>query len=275
MQVVQKLLSSRGGTLALGGVAALMAALVLLLYLNQYRDSVTAESEPVTVLVAKKLIEKGMPGDIVGVRELFEEEEAPRSHVRDGAITDPSTLRGRVAVEDIYPGQQLTVSDFTLTTTQAVGAKLAGRQRAIALPLDYEANRQRVLKYFASKPALNPVVLTGDIHSNWVNDLQVDSGNRKSPVVKVIVQNALVLDAPRGAAAGVGANQDANVVLRVNRDEAAMMAYAVDNGKVWLVLRPRAGTPRTKPGLVTDRTLLAGIKPTRVYDELRKQAAGS
>jgi Flp pilus assembly protein CpaB len=260
MQVVQKLLSSRGGTLALGGAAALMALLVLLLYLNQYRDSVTAESEPVTVLVAKKLIEKGMPGDIVGARGLFEEEEAPRSHVRDGAITDPSTLRGRVAVEDIYPGQQLTVADFTLPTTQAVGAKLAGRQRAIALPLD-------------SAHGLIGKTESGDRVDVFAS-LEAE-GNRKSPVVKVIVQNALVLDAPRGAAAGVGANQNANVVLRVNRDEAAMMAYAVDNGKVWLVLRPRAGTPRTKPGLVTDRTLLAGIKPTRVYDELRKQAVGS
>lgn len=47
----------------------------------------------------------------------------------------------------------------------------------------YEANRQRVLKFFADHPKLNPVVLTGDIHSNWVNDLQVDSSNEKSPVV--------------------------------------------------------------------------------------------
>ena len=63
MQLAQKLLSTRGGTVALGGVAALMAGFVLLLYLNQYRSSVNANSEPVTVLVAKTLIEKGMPGD--------------------------------------------------------------------------------------------------------------------------------------------------------------------------------------------------------------------
>jgi alkaline phosphatase D len=47
----------------------------------------------------------------------------------------------------------------------------------------YEANRQRVLKFFAEHPQLNPVVLTGDIHTNWVNDLQVDSADEKSPVV--------------------------------------------------------------------------------------------
>ena len=29
----------------------------------------------------------------------------------------------------------------------------------------------------------NPVVLTGDIHSNWVNDLRVDDRKPESPVV--------------------------------------------------------------------------------------------
>jgi Flp pilus assembly protein CpaB len=256
MQLVQKMLSSRGGTIALGGVAAVMAAFVLLLYLNQYRDSVAAESEPVTVLVAKKLIEKGMPGDIVGVRRLFESEEAPRSHVRDGAITDPSTLRGRVAAEDIYPGQQLTVADFTLTTSQAIGATLSGRQRAMAVPLD-------------SARGLIGKVQSGDRVDVFAS-LEAE-GRREIAIVKVIVQNALVLDAPAEPGAGVAANQTANVVLRVNRDEAATMAYAVDNGKVWVVLRPRAGTPRTKPGIVTDRTVLADIDPSKMYDELRKQ----
>lgn len=256
MQLVQKMLSSRGGTVALGGIAAVMAAFVLLLYLNQYRDSVTAESEPVTVLVAKKLIEKGMPGDIVGVRRLFESEEAPRSHVRDGAITDPSTLRGRVAAEDIYPGQQLTVADFSLTTSQAIGATLSGKQRAMALPLD-------------SARGLIGKVESGDRVDVFAS-LEPE-GAREIAIVKVIVQNALVLDAPAETAAGVAANQTANVLLRVNRDEAATMAYAVDNGKVWVVLRPRAGAPRTKPGVVTDRTLLGDIKPSRMYEELRRQ----
>jgi hypothetical protein len=71
MQLAQKLLSTRGGTVALGGAAAVMAAFVLLLYLNQYRSSVSADSEPVTVLVARTLIEKGMPGDVVGLKRLL------------------------------------------------------------------------------------------------------------------------------------------------------------------------------------------------------------
>jgi Flp pilus assembly protein CpaB len=263
MQVVQKMLSTRGGTIALGGAAALMAAFVLVLYLNQYRSSVNADSEPVTVLVAKTLIEKGMPGDVVGLRELFDRDEAPKSQVRDGAITDPSTLRGRVAVADIYPGQQLTVSDFG-ATTDAIGAKLAGKHRAIAVPLD--SARGMVGKI---EPGDRVDVLAG------FNVVCPGTCGQGRPVVKVILQNALVLDAPATTGAGVGtANQTANVVLRVNRDQATEIAWAVDNGKVWVVLRPRAGAPATKPGVVTAESLLTGVKPVTVYGRVRQLVGG-
>jgi len=57
----------------------------------------------------------------------------------------------------------------------------------VTYPLDqwpgYEANRQRLLKFFAANPGLNPVVLTGDIHQNFVNDLVVDDLAEKQPVV--------------------------------------------------------------------------------------------
>jgi Flp pilus assembly protein CpaB len=251
MQLVQKLLSTRGGTIGLGGAAALMAAFVLLLYLNQYRDSVASDSEPVTVLVANKLIEKGMPGDVVGLKRLFESEEAPKNQVRDGAITDPSTLRGRIAVEDIYPGQQLTVADFGMTT-QAIGAKLAGKNRAIAIPLD-------------SARGMVGKVESGDRVDVFASlFLRGATGAQGRPVLKVVAQNALVLDAPAQTNAG----------LRVTLDQAAQMAFAVDNGKVWVILRPRAGTGPTKPGAVTDRSLLADITPTKVYDDLRSEIRG-
>jgi Flp pilus assembly protein CpaB len=262
MQLVQKMLSTRGGTIALGGVAALLAAFVLVLYLNQYRSSVAADGEPVTVLVAKKLIEKGMPGDVVGVRRLFDSEESPRSQVREGAITDPSTLRGRVAVEDIYPGQQLTVDDFA-TTTSAIGATLAGKDRAIALPLD-------------SARGLIGKAEAGDRVDVFASLKVPAVDGRDRPVVKVMAQNALVLDAPTGTAAGVGAGgtQTANVVLRVNRNEAIQMAYAIDYGKVWIVLRPRAGTPAGIPGAITDNAILADIPPAKVYAKVRKRIGG-
>jgi alkaline phosphatase D len=57
----------------------------------------------------------------------------------------------------------------------------------ITYPMDqwpgYEANRQRLLKFFEAHPKSNPVVLTGDIHQNFVNDLVVDDRAERQPVV--------------------------------------------------------------------------------------------
>jgi alkaline phosphatase D len=47
----------------------------------------------------------------------------------------------------------------------------------------YDACRTRLMEFFAARKPSNPVVLTGDIHSNWVNDLRVDFRNPGAPVV--------------------------------------------------------------------------------------------
>jgi alkaline phosphatase D len=43
--------------------------------------------------------------------------------------------------------------------------------------------RMELVQFLADRRVLNPVVLTGDIHSNWVNDLRVDDGKADTPVV--------------------------------------------------------------------------------------------
>ncbi len=47
----------------------------------------------------------------------------------------------------------------------------------------YHAARQRLLEFIRDRKPSNPVVLTGDIHSNWVNDLKPEFYRDDSPVV--------------------------------------------------------------------------------------------
>ncbi len=47
----------------------------------------------------------------------------------------------------------------------------------------YAFERMRMVKYLADRRISNPIVLTGDIHSNWVNDLRVDDRQQDTPVV--------------------------------------------------------------------------------------------
>jgi alkaline phosphatase D len=56
-------------------------------------------------------------------------------------------------------------------------------------PLDtwngYVGQRQRLLDFFATRKAANPVVLTGDIHVSIAMDLRADWANRSAPTVGV------------------------------------------------------------------------------------------
>jgi alkaline phosphatase D len=47
----------------------------------------------------------------------------------------------------------------------------------------YEVERNRLLKFLSDKKPSNPIVLAGDIHSNWVNDLHLDAADVRSALV--------------------------------------------------------------------------------------------
>ena len=59
---------------------------------------------------------------------------------------------------------------------EAGGSEIPGA--AAAHPTDmwsgYPAARERILSHIADRGIVNPVVLTGDIHSSWANDLRLD-----------------------------------------------------------------------------------------------------
>src|SRR5262249_37774694 len=49
----------------------------------------------------------------------------------------------------------------------------------------YDVARKRLLDFIATRRVPNPVVLTGDIHSNWCNDLYVNFDKPDGPAVAV------------------------------------------------------------------------------------------
>jgi Flp pilus assembly protein CpaB len=259
---MQKLLATRGGTAAVAGGAALLATLIFLIYLNSYRNSVDESSEPIGVLIAKSLIPKGMSGDIIGSQELFQPTTAPKSQVKDGALTDPATLRGRVAVDDIFPGQQLTTADFSTTTTDAIATRITSDQRAVSIPLDQAHG------LIGHVRAGDHVDILGGFNIGRVDrsGAPVQSGGAARPVLKLLMEDILVLAVPAEAAGGLGGGgaREANVVLRLTDQQAAELAFASDNGKIWSSLRPQSGAKAAAPSFVTLETLLLGVKPLTV-----------
>jgi Flp pilus assembly protein CpaB len=253
VELVERLTSTRRGTLALAALAALLAGAAILVYLNSYRHSVNLGAEPATVLIAKKTIAKGTPGNAVAANELFQTTTIRHSQLLNGAISDPVSLRGRVATHDIFPGQQLTTADF-VTGASSVASGLTKTERLISIPLD-------------SSHGLIGQVGAGDhvdVYAGF-NVVPVDSrgvplaGGQARPVLKLVLQDIPV--AAVGKASGGG---DANVSLKVTSAAAENLAFASDNGKLWIVLRPPSGAKPVPPRLVTVETLLLGIPPVVV-----------
>jgi Flp pilus assembly protein CpaB len=265
MELIHKLTSTRAGTVALATLAAILAGASILVYLNRYRNSVDSQRTDVTVLVAKQLIAKGTPGSAVAANGFFTTSQIRESQLRNGAFSDPVSLQGRLATHDVFPGQQLTAEDFAAGATTRAGA-LTKDQRLIAIPLD-------------SAHGLIGQVQAGD-HVDVFAGFTViplgpngipTSGGQARPMLRLIMQNIPVVSIEKPATTGgVGGGQNAptNVSLRVTDLQAAELAFASDNGKLWLVLRPSAGAKPSPPGLVTVETLLLGIPPITVIHSL-------
>jgi Flp pilus assembly protein CpaB len=240
MEWVDNAISTRRGTLLVGGGAALLAAIVLIAYLKNYRSSVDASNATVSVLVARNLIQKGAPGNIVASTREFQVRAIRQKHLEAGAITDPGALREVVAAHDIYPGEQLTAVDFVAAAPGALQTNLSGDERAIAIPID-------------AAHGLSGQISPDDHVDVYVGINQSGAGGAR-PVIKLMLEDALVLRTPSsGAPAG-------SVVLRASAVQAAALAFASDNGKIWLVLRPASGAKAQRVPLI-DTSALLGLRP--------------
>jgi Flp pilus assembly protein CpaB len=240
--VTERLSTSRGGAVALGIAAAVLAGILLLVYLDRYRDSVRAENANTPVLVAKRLIEKGTSGTQVARRDQYQAADLPRDDVKEGAIADPAYLDGRVAVNDILPGQQLTTADFTTAPSSSVTTKLVGPQRAISVDID---NVHGSLSQLRAGDRIDIYIGTG-------------GGRNGQALVKLFRPNVYVLAVP-GQAEGrelTGTPQSSNLILQINQRDAAEFAYVADNTQLWFILRPLQGATRTRPDTATAATVL-------------------
>jgi Flp pilus assembly protein CpaB len=236
---------TRGGALLAGIAAALIAAIILIVYLDSYRSSVNSGKQPVTVLVAKFFIPKGTPGELIGSRNLYQVTTVRKDQLSNLAITDPGTLTGQIAATDINPGAQLVSSDFTTEGAGGLSYQIVGRQRAIAIPVD---STHGLIGQVAAGDNVDVYVSVGNgpQGSNQV-------GTAGGAVLKLLASNIKVLVAPDTSG---GTGSGTNAILRVTTKQAAKFAFAADNARLWLVLRPQVGATKTPPALVTLNSLL-------------------
>jgi Flp pilus assembly protein CpaB len=232
-----KVQQSRGWTLALGIAAAALAAILLIAYLVQYRSSVNSSTEPTPVLVAKSLIPKGTSGTVIAEKQLFQAATLAKDDLKVGAISDPAYLNGRVAVADIFPGQQITTADVSAGLTDAIPTQLSGKQRAVAIPV---SGARGMVGYVASGDRV---------------DIYYGTGSTGGTILGLLAPNIMVMRAP--------ASEGQPAILRADAGLAQKLALASDSGTIWFLLRPAGNAQPAPKKSITSAELLAQINGQR------------
>jgi pilus assembly protein CpaB len=245
----RKLISSRKGAAIVGIACLVVAGAIVVVAMAGYRQSVNTSGTPATVLVAAKPIPRNTPATVLSTQGMFRTSQVPTDQLVSGAIVDAAALHGEVAAKDIYPGEQLTAADFT--TNSSLPAQLGASQRAMTVNLD-------------TAHGMIGTIQTGDHVDVYVGLNAQGATGQSQPILTLLLPNVEVLTAPGQSASGLGSsssNNNNNVTLAVNTGQAGELAYAADNGKLWLVLRPADASATAPPSMVTVQSLLLGTKP--------------
>jgi hypothetical protein len=97
---------------AISIIVALVAIAVVVISHRRHPDRIISFAQ-VQVLVARKTIQKGTPGDVIrSDPALYSVVAVQPTQAANGAIVDPATLIGKVAVTNIPRGRQITAADF-------------------------------------------------------------------------------------------------------------------------------------------------------------------
>jgi alkaline phosphatase D len=104
-------------------------------------------------------------------------------------VYDPkATILGDAQEEWVKKSLDQSRARWNIIANQVMMARvdlMPGPQETLSMDQwsGYEVCRNRMMNFLAERKPSNPIVITGDIHSNWVNDLKVYWKNEKAAVV--------------------------------------------------------------------------------------------
>lgn len=218
-------MSYRLRNIGIAVVLAVLAALLTIFYVTNYKKSVQQGEDLVPVWVASRDIAVGTSGSEVGDRRLLRAVEIAKRSVVPGAISKPDQIDELVATERIYEGEQITLNRFRPLGEQGIKAQLKGRLRAF----DLSGNEHQLLMGTLEE---------GD-HVDFVGSLEVGNG---VTLTKVVLRDLLVLKAPTSGAveSKLGARPDEafSAMLAVTDAQAQKLFHVFIHGDWTLQLRP-------------------------------------
>jgi Flp pilus assembly protein CpaB len=208
---------------------AIIAAILVSVYVTQYKNHVENGQSGADVYVAARDIPNGTPGADLIDKKYLRKESVKRLDLVRGAITDTKQIAARYVIEPIYEGDQLSLRRFGEAGAEGARGQLTGAQRAVEID---------------AKPAqvLAGTLKTGD-HVDVVATWPAPEGSSHH-VSKVVLRDLLVLGAPEGGSSGGSVTSSSSgtttVQLRVTDTQSAKLFFVVKNGEWTLAIRPPA-----------------------------------
>lgn len=109
--------------------------------------------------------------------------------LNEAALDPQNTIMGREQKQWLYQNLIASPATWNVLAQQVMMGMVTMSQKGDPdkYVMDqwpgYARERMELMRFLQDRKISNPVVLTGDIHSNWVNDLRVDDRQVEQPVV--------------------------------------------------------------------------------------------
>jgi len=219
---------------------ALLAMMLTLFYVTNYKRSVQRDASSVQVYVAAKDVQAGTAGTDLVKRKDMKVESVPRSAVVPGAISNPDQLGNLVLSAPLYEGEQVSLRRFDDAAAQGIRAQLKGTMRAVEVPGD-------------PNQLLAGTLQQGD-HVDVVANVKTNPANPKS---RVALRNLVVLRAP-DAAAAAGGGTSVSATLELTDKQSQVLLWVLKNADWSLVLRPSSGATASATAPTSQSDVLAG-----------------
>jgi Flp pilus assembly protein CpaB len=241
-------MSYRLRNIGIAVVLAVLAALLTIFYVTNYKKSVQEGEDLVPVWVAARDISVGTSGAEAADRNLLRPDKVAQRSVVPGAITEPDQIEELVATEKVYEGEQISLNRFHPLGEQGIKAQLKGRLRAFELA----GNEHQLLL---------GTIDDGD-HVDFVGSLEV-AGNK---VTRVVLRDLLVLKAPHSGAveSKLGARPDEafSAILALTDAQSQKLAHVMWNGDWALELRPVTDAADSR-NTIDGAASVMGLVPSR------------
>ncbi|HEV2712021.1 MAG TPA: Flp pilus assembly protein CpaB [Gaiellaceae bacterium] len=238
-------MSYRVRNIGIAVALAVLAALLTIFYVTNYKRSVQSGEELVPVYVAAGEIPVGTSGSEVTDRNLLKPVEIARRSVVPGAISKPDQIEPLVATERVYEGEQVTLNRFKPLGEQGVQAQLKGRLRALQVPGSQHQLLLGTLK-------------TGD-RVDFVGSLESGRAGG-SAFTRVVLRHLLVLKAPSNAdiesRLSSRPEEAFSVLLAVSDAQSQKLFHVVKHGEWSLELRPVTDAADSKPSAESDLSII-------------------